>query len=286
MLDCAYDRSFAEAKVIEANVDFYRQIAEKYDSYEPYLFDPALQQSLEDDVDKIGSYFTSLGRAPSCLECGGGTGNLTLKMCARGWAVTVVDVSAKMLDLLQEKLRARNYSPTLIHSSIERFLETTCEPYDLVAFSSVLHHLYSYASVVKQLASRVRAGGLFYSNYDPIVPKHPFWTHLFASLDIALAKSVLDRRDVLPGIGRRIQKVFMPKDAVFDRAVLSAGDVAEYHAWAGVDDELILKILQTSGFSVVEHRRFGIGRTNFVRFLNQRLKLWQNFKVVARRDMH
>jgi 2-polyprenyl-3-methyl-5-hydroxy-6-metoxy-1,4-benzoquinol methylase len=286
MLDCASDRSFAEAKVIEANVDFYRQIAEKYDSYEPYLFDPALQQSLEDDLDKIGSYFTSLGRAPSCLECGGGTGNLTLKMCARGWAVTVVDVSAKMLDLLQEKLRARNYSPTLIHSPIERFLETTCEPYDLVAFSSVLHHLYSYASVVKHVASRVRVGGLFYSNYDPIVPRHPFLTHLFASLDIAVAKTVLDRGDVFPGIGRRMRKVLMPKDTIFDRAVLSAGDLAEYHAWPGVDDERILEILQTGGFSIVEHRRFGIGRTALVRSLNQRLKLWEHFKIVARRDLH
>ena len=285
MLDCASGSSFAEAKVIEANVDFYRQIAEKYDSYEPYLFDPALQQSLEDDLDKIGSYFASLGRAPSCLECGGGTGNLTLKMSARGWAVTVVDVSAKMLDLLQEKLRTQNYSPTLIHSPIERFLETTREPYDLVAFSSVLHHLYSYDSVVQRVASRVRPGGLFYSNYDPIIPRYPFWTHLFASLDIALAKTILDRRDFLPGIGRRIRKAWMPKDAVFDRAVLSAGDVAEYHAWAGVDDERILKILQASAFSIVEHRRFGIGKTGFVRLLNQRLRLWQNFKIIARRDL-
>src|SRR6267378_2881065 len=83
------DASAAEDRVIAANVDFYRQMAGKYDSYESYLFDPVLQQSLEDDLDKIASYFVSLGRSPFCLECGGGTGNLTLKMCARGWAVTV-----------------------------------------------------------------------------------------------------------------------------------------------------------------------------------------------------
>src|SRR6266567_1886395 len=99
--------SRAEDRIIAANVDFYCQIADKYDSYETYLFDPILQQSLEDDLDKIGSYFVSLGRAPSCLECGGGTGNLTLKMCARGWTVTVVDVSDEMLALLKEKTRAR-----------------------------------------------------------------------------------------------------------------------------------------------------------------------------------
>src|SRR5690242_16326553 len=133
----------AKNRVIEANVDFYRQIADKYDSYETYLFDPVLQQSLEDDVDRIGSYLISLGRAPSCLECGGGTGNLTLKMCARGWTVTVVDVSAHMLNLLREKAGAKGFSPTLVQSSIEEFLDATHETFDLVAFSSVLHHLYS-----------------------------------------------------------------------------------------------------------------------------------------------
>jgi len=56
-------QSVAEAKVIAANVDFYRQFADKYDSYETYLFDPALQQSLEEDVDKIGSRFALLDRA-------------------------------------------------------------------------------------------------------------------------------------------------------------------------------------------------------------------------------
>src|SRR2546421_5141863 len=74
----------AEDRVIAANVDFYCQIADKYDSYEPYLFDKVLQQSLEDDLDKIGSYFASLGRAPSCLECGGGGGEPTLKKVWRG----------------------------------------------------------------------------------------------------------------------------------------------------------------------------------------------------------
>ena len=154
MTESATHRCVAEAKVIEANVTFYLQMAEKYDTYEPYLF-AALQQSLEDDLDKIGSRFALLDRAPSCLECGGGTGNLTLKMCKRGWAVTVVDVSEKMLGLLQQKAQARGYSPKLILSPIEQFLDATHEDYDLVAFSSVLHHLYSYASVVERSLKRL-----------------------------------------------------------------------------------------------------------------------------------
>src|SRR5260370_7409968 len=126
--------SAAETRVIEANVAFYLQTAEKYDSYETYLFDPDLQQTLEDDLDIIGSHFSSLGRTPSCLECGGGTGNLTLKMCARGWAVTVVDVSEKMLGLLQEKPPAQAHSPNPVHVSTQPFLQNTIKPYHPAAF--------------------------------------------------------------------------------------------------------------------------------------------------------
>jgi predicted TPR repeat methyltransferase len=281
------DRSnAAESRVVGANVDFYRQIADKYDRYENYLFDSLLQQSLENDLDRIGSYFLALGRTPSCLECGGGTGNLTLKMCARGWAVTVVDISEHMLDLLKEKALTKGYLPTLIRSPIERFLDATHETFDLVAFSSVLHHLYSYASVVGRAASHVRFGGFFYSNWDPAIPRNPFWTRAFDSIDTAAAKFMLDPGDVLPGILRRTKKLFRRKDSLFGRPVVSAGDLAEYHAKTGVDDKQILTLLQTSGFSIVEHQRFATGRTKVVRFLNEHLRLLESFKIIARRDSH
>ena len=281
MSESAPRRSVAEAKVIEANVAFYLQMAEKYDTYEPYLFDPALQQSLEDDLDKIGSQFALLGRAPVCLECGGGTGNITLKMCKRGWAVTVVDVSEKMLGLLRQKAQARGYSPTLILSPIEQFLGATHEDYDLVAFSSVLHHLYSYASVVERSLKRLRPGGVFYSNYDPLVPKSPFFARLFDSFDTTVGKVLYDPADILPGIGRRLRKLFSPSDPEFSRAIVSAGDLAEFHARTGMDDQKILQILQKNGFSVVQHQRFATGRTNLTRALNQRLCLLHSFKIIA-----
>jgi ubiquinone/menaquinone biosynthesis C-methylase UbiE len=276
--------SAAETRIIEANVDFYREIAEKYDSYETYLFDPDLQQGLEDDLKTIGSYFSQLGRTPSCLECGGGTGNLTLKMCARGWQVTVVDVSDKMLGLLEEKARSQGYSPILIHSPIEQFLEAASESYDLVAFSSVLHHLYSYSSVVERAIKHLRSGGVFYSNHDPVAPRRPLWSRAFNSVDIALGKMLFDPADVFPGIGRRLRKLFSRKDSMFCRAVVSPGDLAEFHVGSGVDDNQIRKLLQRDGFSIVEHQRFATGRTAIIRFLNARLKILESFKMITRRD--
>ena len=275
-------RSAAEAKVIEANVAFYLEIARKYDTYETYVFDPVLQQSLEDDLDRIASHLALPGRL-SCLECGGGTGNLTLKMCKRGWAVTVVDVSEKMLALLQEKARAQGCSPRLIQKPIEEYLEAAHEHYDLVAFSSVLHHLYSYESVVERSVKRLGPGGVFYSNWDPLTPKSAFFARWFDSFDTTIAKVLFDPADLLPGICRRLRKVFSRDDAQFGRAVASAGDLAEFHARTGVDDQQILQILQSNGFSVVQHQRFATGRTNFTRALNHRLRLLESFKIIAQR---
>ena len=286
MPDTTSNQSVAETRVIEANVAFYLQFANKYDSYETFLFNPAQQKSLENDLDRIGSYFVSLERPPSCLDCGGGTGNLTLKMCKRGWAVTVVDVSEKMIGLLQEKAKAHGYSPMIIHSPIERYLKKTRQTYDLITFSSVLHHLYSYLFVVEQSVQRLRPGGVFYSNYDPLARRSPFWARVFESLDTTIAKVLFDRKDVLPGIGRRLRKLFSPSDTEFGRTLLTAGDLAELHVTSGVDDRQILQILQTSGFSIVEHERFPTGRTNFTRSLNNRIRLSESFKIVARRSQN
>jgi len=271
----------AQDRVIAANRRFHNHIAQNYDRHESCAFQPHWQRSLEKDLETIQSCISSPGRTLQCLDCGGGTGNLALKMLARGWSVTVVDASEKMLAVLRQKARAAGHSPRLVHSSIERFLEETCAPFDIVAFSSVLHHLYDYTLVVQQAASVVRPGGIFYSSQDPVVPKRRALTGAFNTLDITVGKMMFDPADVLPGIGRRLLKLLSPTDSLFQRALLTAGDLAEYHAGTGVDDVQIIQILQMRGFSMVEHLRYPVGRTRALHSLNKRLRLLENFKIIA-----
>jgi len=146
-------------RVIAANRRFHNQIAQKYDRHESCAFQPYWQEMLEKDLETIQSCVSSPGRVLQCLDCGGGTGNFALKMLARGSRVTVVDASEEMLAVLQQKARAAGHSPRLVHSSIECFLEETCAPFDIVAFSSVLHHLYDYTSVVQQAAAGLASWG-------------------------------------------------------------------------------------------------------------------------------
>jgi len=206
-----------------------------------------------------------------------------LKMLKKGWSVTAVDISSDMLALLETKAACEGFSPRLINESISKFLATTHENYDVVAFSSVLHHIYSYLPVVTQAADHIKQGGIFYSNFDPVVSKHPHSTRLFEALDTAVAKAIFDSSDFFPGVLRRIRKSFRKSDGQHGRPVLGPGDLAEYHAKTGVDDLSIIQYLEKSGFSVHEHTRWSSGRSVLTRGINRRLRLMESFKIVAQR---
>src|SRR5271165_3152121 len=233
-----------EAEVISANIDFYRSIAGKYDEYETCARSGDLQKSLRQDLERIRHVLQDVSGPVRCLDCGGGTGNLSLKMLEMGWNVTVVDVSSDMLGFLDKRARAFGFSPTLVNSSIEAFLNSTEERYDLITFNSVLHHLYSYMEVIDRVADHIRPGGLFYSNFDPVIPRGVLLPNLLDSMDIIVAKAFHDQSDFLPGIARRVRKIVSGSHGVHQRAVAGPGDLAEYHAKKGVDDRKIIALLQ------------------------------------------
>lgn len=274
-----------ESSVIEANIQFYRQIAAKYDRYETCASSANLQQMLDRDVDHIGMVLGSRGGAIECLDCGGGTGNLTLKMLRKGWSVTVVDVSSDMLAILREKAGREGFSPQLVNDSFSDFLPRCGRSYDVIAFSSVLHHLYAYLPGVAVAADHIEKGGVFYSAFDPAISAHPRAAGFFEAFDTVLAKLAKDQRDFLPGIARRLKKAFHHShDANQSQSAASAGDLAEYHAKTGIDDRAIVRLLQERGFTLVDYSRWASGRTAPARFVNSHLHLTESFKVMAQRS--
>jgi len=272
-----------QADVVLANAQYYRQIAHKYDSYEVCVRDPGLQAMLSADLDHIAQLLSPRARQVRCLDCGGGSGNLSLKMLARGWNVTVVDVSADMLGLLSQRARRLGVSPALVHTSIEEYFRLISDNFDVITFSSVLHHLYSYLTVVEEAADRIVEGGCFYSTFDPVMSERGSLRVALETLDTACAKAVHDRADFLPGIKRRLKKLFASPRGSDHRAVASLGDIAEYHARNGVTAEGIIEVLTAKDFSVVTHRQFPTARSWATRLVNDRLQLIKSFSIMAHR---
>lgn len=272
----------ARDQVILANREFYKQIAQKYDEYEACASEAFFQRWTDDDLKIIEHRLHKQNSAVRCLDCGGGTGNVTLKMLRRGWDVTVVDVSADMLDILERKIRSIGASAKFFNEPVESFFTHSRETFDLISFSSVLHHLYSPLNVVKIAAQRISRQGFFYSVFDPVPASSRFAAGCFLSLDTLLAKLLHDRADLLPGLARRMRKLTAPRDIAHARPVISPGDLAEYHARQGIDDAAIENILNQAGFQV-DRRRYPVGRTAFVRRVNRHLRLILNFKILAQR---
>jgi ubiquinone/menaquinone biosynthesis C-methylase UbiE len=275
------EHSLEREQVISANVEFYKEIAKKYDNYEACASDEYFQHVLELDIDRIETSLTN--RDIHCLDCGGGSGNLTLKMLKRGWAVTVVDVSPDMIELSKAKLARHGYEAEFVNDSIEQFLANSDRMFDVITFSSVLHHLYAPLDVVNDIAARVNPGGFFYSNFDPVLPSSRLLTRYFYNIDTILAKLSNDRSDFLPGIGRRLRKLFVARDSGHSRAIVSPGDLAEYHAREGLDDISIANALEQSGF-LVERERYPAARTKFMLAMNSYLNAALSFKILAQRN--
>jgi ubiquinone/menaquinone biosynthesis C-methylase UbiE len=270
-------------QIIQANRDFYHQIAPKYDRYETCVTDTLYQQGLEQDLDNIAVSFTGRGIVPDCLDCGGGTGNLALKLLKRNWNVTVVDVSPDMLAILESKIGAAGYQAEIVHDSLEHFFSTCKKQFDFIGFYSVLHHLHSPSDILLKAIRHVTPGGFLYTNCDPAPPRWPQGANWVCSLDTLLTKIARDPNDLLPGAMRRLRKKFSQVNPEHNRPVCSPGDIAEYHAYTGVDDFEFMRVLQREGFQI-HHTRYPIGRTSMARWLNRRARLFFNFKIVARRS--
>jgi SAM-dependent methyltransferase len=275
-----YQRASMCDQVMAANVEFYGKIAEIYDQYEFCASELFFQEMLENDLNRMQSRLPK-GRV-RCLDCGGGSGNLTLKMLARGWDVTVVDVSPDMLSVSKSKVASSGYTAEFVNDSIEHFLSVSRGTFGLITFSSVLHHLYSPLEVVQEIATRVSPGGFFYSNFDPVLPSSRVLAKCFYDLDTIVAKVTRDPGDLLPGFARRLKKLFLPQDPVHRRALLSAGDLAEYHARTGLDDLSIETALAKRGFEVDRHR-YPVARTKATLWVNRCLQAFLDFKIMAQR---
>jgi 2-polyprenyl-3-methyl-5-hydroxy-6-metoxy-1,4-benzoquinol methylase len=271
-----------QADVRAANVAFFHATASKFDSYESHMFDRETQQMLEGDLNRIANRLALLRRPVRCLDCGGGTGNLTLKMLKRGWTVTAVDISSDMLAILEKKIAEKGYSATLVCDAVENFLQSTTATYDLISFGSVLHHLHSYLAVIDLATKRINPGGFFYTSLDPVRSQHATLTRAFTTLDTILAKALLDPQDFLPGTLRRLKKLFLKKDLLHRRAVAGLGDIADYHAIEGIEPAPILELLQRRGFAA-ESVQYADGRTSVTRFVNRYIPLMQQLKITAQR---
>lgn len=262
-----------ELTASEANRLFYASEAATYEATEDCLCSgrqqSRLRTALREAIDR-------LDESPSVLDACGGTGNVGMALRRHGITPVVVDVSPEMLQIWENKARGLGLSPEIHLAPIDEFLLTDARRWNLITFSSALHHLEDYTAVLKAAADRLAPGGLILTIFDPVraTPSSRrlrridwiVWLILTNPPQFVRLMTAVIRRKVRPS-----------------QAGVHIGRMAERYAYEGIDDADLVRAVQAHGLEVLVHERYYDARLAVVRFALERLHSPLNFRLLLRR---
>ena len=209
------------------------------------------------------------------LDACGGSGNVALKLLNRGADVTLCDISPEMISLFESKCKERTFSHYSTNcNEIGSFLASTKLKFDLIVFSSALHHIEDYTSVLKMAAACLNQNGFIYTIFDPI--KYDLLTYLILRIEMILNASVKYPNEACLVAKKQLSAKLHQS---FDHSLAVE---YEYYARSGIDDSSLVNSLKALGIDIVIHERYTDARYGFVRHLLSAFKRSTSFKLLLR----
>lgn len=132
----------------------FDRIAQEYDGW--YLTDLG---KIVDQSERrlIEALFTPPG--PTVLEVGCGTGQYSLWLTQKGYALTAVDISEKMMAKAKEKLKANGFEATWILGDIREVLPQLGRYHGIISVTA-FEFIPESHELLKQLYERLEPGGV------------------------------------------------------------------------------------------------------------------------------
>jgi len=278
----------AYRKIAEANRAYYSQTAGLYDATETCVQDEEVQGQLESDLDRVLAAVNKPVREVSALDACGGSGNISMKLLRRGAKVVLADISPQLLELFQKKAAAAGYQSEIVCSEVASFLGDGGRAFDLIVFSSALHHIENIDGVLGLAYQRLAPGGLLFTVFDPTAQsQRRLATRTLLKLDYYWFKLVCQSSDVLPAAGRRFRRLMSGSTPDRkDQVALNestVGMLAEYHVEQGIDDLALVERLKGVGYEVVWHERYAKCRAGWLLPLIEFLGDKTSFKLLLRK---
>ncbi len=268
------DAGVPAMRTADANRLLYAESAGDYDGSEHCIAQAGVRRLLEELLDR--AIAASDSPTPRALDACGGTGNVSELLARRGVGTTLVDVSPQMLALWQEKAARIGAQAETVEGEIDSFLATDGREWDLIVFSSALHHLDDYVGVAEQAAARLAPGGVLVTAFDPIRTDDRL-THRLRRFDYLLSLAAHPRA-LAAALGRKLRRR--------NEGGVNVGDLAEKHALEGVDDDRIVAALEGAGLEVLEHRRYACQRYRITERIIRATRRSTTFHLIARRPGH
>lgn len=243
------------------NAHYLDRHPEQTNRYQKRILKSALDE-FERHLDRPGG---------EVLDVGCGTGYLFLPLLRRGFQMTGVDLSETLVEVLDRRVRKEFVDDVrLVAQDVESFLQQETKRYDGIVCSAILHHLYDYESAVRQLAERLKPGGILLIFFEPlkqrIASKLRFRLHrLLGRLDEARYERDMHRRGI--------------------PLIRDDYEVADYQRrFGGIDPDHLTHLLNDSGLGLLEKTAYCARRTAWAAWIANRLLGTANtFNLLARK---
>lgn len=150
---------------VRHNIGAHDSIANRYEAIHGEIFNPVEQDRLRSALAEALSQVTRGGSAPTALDYGCGSGNLTHHLLQLGCNVVAADVSPAFLRIVRERYSSIGRLETMTING-EDLLGIPENRFDVVAMYSVLHHVPDYLRLLKESARVIRRGGILYLDHE------------------------------------------------------------------------------------------------------------------------
>jgi len=263
-----------EQNIKEANIKLHNFSAKNYDNYPPYLI-KKLKQLFVNDIFFCIQNIKTKNIKVKLLDCGCGTGILAdviLKNLTDKIYIDCLDSSKEMI--LITKNKTQNKCNKYIIDDIDNHL-LNCDKYDLICFTSVLHHIGDFKKTLKLANKKLNKGGIIYIADEPQKRNNVSKSLMLNIFELCTGNLI--------NIYRLIKNPKHAINFIKNKDKLNVG-LAEYHATiGGIDIKEIENIF--SNYALLDYNLYLMHPFKFMELFNF---LYENqsktFKIIMRKE--
>ena len=267
-----------EEDVIEANKKVYNESAKTYDEIVITKDSNKRLKKVIENVLNVLKKNKKISNEFLALDACGGTGNVSFIINNLGYNVQLVDLSFAMVDNFNNYCKNNGINIKSYNVEINQYLENCDTKYDLVVFSSALHHLRYPDRVLFNAAKCLKPGGIILTIADPTINIQKFTFKLLSFIDRGINLSIKQPSELI----RRIKKkIFIESNNNQNKKEKVIDDwVAEFHAQEGIDDLALKKKLVDKNLFVLWHKRYTGGYNILFQVIYKVFKLDTSFSMI------
>jgi len=273
---------YSEEEVIAANKKVYNENAKSYDQI-------VLTKSSHRRLEKILSNLFNVLKKQNMinedflvLDACGGTGMASIIINKMGLKTHLVDLSSEMIRKFDEYCTKMGFDIKSHNSEINRFLKDNDVKYDLIVFSSALHHLRYPEKVLINAANNLKPGGMILSISDPTTNIQRPIFKILSLVDRAFNHLLKKPIELIKIISKKIANKIGSNNS--DKKQVVDDWVAEIHAQEGIDDYLLKEQLKENKLTILWHKRYTGGYTKIFQIIYKMLKFETSFSMIISND--